>query len=260
MYKLMIVDDEALIRRGIKSLADLSGLGISEVAEASNAEEALHLCASFEPNLILLDINMPKMDGLSFAKLVKERLKNVKICMITGYDYFEYAVQALRAGVDEYILKPVSRKDVDEVLRKMIQLLEHEAIEKEVALIDLKGPYGDDAGRLDDVNVLKLKGYVEKHVFDTGFSLSVLADRMGFSLTHLSGVFKAYFGMTFQDYVTKARIDKAKLLLLTTDMRNYEIAEAIGFEDVNYFVTRFKKVVGVTPKGYQNQVRGRDGN
>lgn len=242
MYQLLIVDDEPLMRRGIKHLVDLDSLKISQVHEASNGLEALSIIEKETVDLILLDINMPKMDGLSFAEKVKDIKPDIIIAMITGYDYFDYAVKALRAGVDDYLLKPVSKKDIDAVLKKMTQKLGQKRIE------DAVGKPSDD--QLEHAFSLVL----EEMVYDSRFSLTTFADRVGFSSGYLSGVFKDIYGVTFQDYVTEKRMEKAKLLLLTSNMKNYEIAEAIGFDDVNYFSTRFKKHFGTTPKKYKQKV------
>ena len=88
MYKLMIADDEPLIRRGIKQLIDLSSLQIEEIYEASTGEEALKVFEEFKPEIVLMDINMPKIDGLSVAKKIKLINPYTKIAIITGYNYF----------------------------------------------------------------------------------------------------------------------------------------------------------------------------
>lgn len=108
--RLLIVDDEVLVRRGIKSLVDFESLNIRAVEEAANGLEALEIFKTFDPHIVLADINMPKMDGLNFSKAAKALNPKVKIALITGYDYFDYALQALKIGVDDYILKPVSKK------------------------------------------------------------------------------------------------------------------------------------------------------
>ncbi len=89
MYKLMIADDEPLIRRGIKQLIDLSSLQIGEIHEASTGEEALKVFEEFKPEIVLMDINMPKIDGLSVAKKIKSINSDTKIAIITGYNYFD---------------------------------------------------------------------------------------------------------------------------------------------------------------------------
>lgn len=242
MYHLLIVDDEPLMRRGIKHLVDLDSLKISAVYEASNGIEALEIMKKEVIDLILLDINMPKMDGLTFAEKAKDLKSDLVITMITGYDYFDYAIKALRTGVDEYLLKPVSKKDIDQVLKKLVQKLDERRIEASVGI------------KVDHDFENSLSTLVDEMIFQRDFSLTILAEKIGFSSGYLSGVFKDLYGTTFQDYVNKRRMEKSKLLLLTTDMKNYEIADEIGFDDVNYFSTRFKKYFGSTPKQYKQKV------
>ncbi len=101
MYNLLIVDDEPLVRRGIKSLVDFTQLNIELVFEATNGQEALDIMMDQHIDFILADINMPKMDGLTFADKAKRVNPHIRIALITGYDYFDYAVQALKIGVDD---------------------------------------------------------------------------------------------------------------------------------------------------------------
>lgn len=248
MYNLLIVDDEPLVRRGIKELVDLKTLGIEKVFEAPNGEKALEIFKSETIDIVLLDINMPKLNGLSLAELMKQENDKVKIAMITGYDYFEYAVQALRVGVDEYILKPVSRKDIDLLLKKLITKMEDE--QKVKAVDQFEGQLDIDIS-FDD----KLRKVVSDHLFDMNFSLKYLSEKMNLSSSYLSNIFKEIYGIPFQNYVLDQRMEKAKVLLIASDMKNYEIAEAIGYEDVNYFSTRFKKSTGMTPKQYKGTVQ-----
>ncbi|MBI9015131.1 MAG: response regulator [Clostridiales bacterium] len=250
MIRLLIVDDEPLVRRGIKSLVNFDKLNIKEVEEAVNGEEALEIFKVFKPHLILADINMPKMDGLTFAKHVKAIDENVKIALVTGYDYFDYALQALKLGVDDYILKPISKKDIEEVLIKLIQKMEEDALSLEVQKTVQE--------RLDvsiDDDYYDIESILDREKYHADFSLKKLSDELGYNSSYLSGVFKKQYGMTFQDYLIHTRIEQAKLLLLSTELKNYEVAEKIGFTDVNYFGSRFKKLVGMSPKQYKVQVK-----
>lgn len=253
MIRLLIVDDEPLVRRGIISLVNFEKLNIGQVEEATNGEEALKIFEKFKPHLILADINMPRMNGLTFAEHVKSINPSVKIALITGYDYFDYAVLALKIGVDDYIMKPISKKDIEEVLRKLIQKMEVEAVSLETQktinnLIDSEHLSGND----DYYNIEEI---LKKEKFNSDFSLKKLSDKLGYSSNYLSGVFKKQYGMTFQDYLIHIRIEQSKLLLLSTDLKNYEISEKVGFTDVNYFGSRFKKIVGMSPKQYKEQVK-----
>ncbi|SHI32971.1 two-component system, response regulator YesN [Dethiosulfatibacter aminovorans DSM 17477] len=256
MYKLLIVDDEPFIRRGIRSLIDYGKLNIEKVLEASNGEEALDIYEKEKPEIILADINMPRMNGLVFAEKVKVDNKEILIAFITGYDYFDYAVAALRTGVDDYILKPVSRKDIEGVLKKFTSILEDRNRDKKVYEI-VDGLNDEDA--LDDGGYgEKMKKIIDENIGNHDFSLTFMADEMGFSTGYLSTVFKKTFGVAFQEYVLDRRLSRAKILLLTTDKKNYEIADEVGFDDVNYFGTRFKSAYGMSPKQYKKKVKTDD--
>ena len=99
MYRILIVDDEALVRRGIKKSINWNELDIEMVAEAENGVEALEQVLENVPDIILLDICMPKMDGLEFASIIKQKYPQIRIVIITGFDDFEYARSALRAAI-----------------------------------------------------------------------------------------------------------------------------------------------------------------
>ncbi len=255
MYKLLIVDDEPLVRRGITTLVDLQALGIDTVYEAANGQEGLLLFQQHRPELVLVDVNMPRMNGLDLAAELKNLDADTRIAIITGYDYFDYAVAALKIGVEDYILKPVSRRDVAEVLAKLITRLEEGRRHQEVARV-LHTFLKDTVTDADKTVAESIQAIIDKELRNSSFSLVSLAGQMGFSAGHLSGVFKRLFGQPFQDYVLSRRLEQAKLLLLTTEMKNYEIAEAVGFEDVNYFSTRFRKRFGFSPRQYKEKVRG----
>jgi len=209
------------------------------------------------PHLILADINMPKIDGLTFAKFVKNENKDTKIAIITGYDYFDYAVQALKLGIDDYILKPVSKNDVMDVLRRLIIKLEDELEKNEVEKAVSQITKSLDINEENSQNE-KIQEILDREVYNPNFSLKLLSNELGYSSGYLSGRFKKIYGITFQDYLVKTRLEKGKLLLLTTNLKIYEIAETIGLADVNYFSTRFKKQFGESPKRYKERVKFRD--
>lgn len=257
MYKLLVVDDEPIIRKGIKTLINMNELNINEVYEATNGKEGLEQFIAQGPELVLLDINMPKMNGLELARKIKEIEPKTKIALITGYDYFDYAMEGIKIGVDDYVLKPISKKDVIEVLTKLINKVKGDY--KEVALNEVVSKIvRKDEFVQEESFKERIVEIINDHINDSEFSLTVLADVLGFSSSYLSTLFKKEFGISFQDYVLETRLERSKLLLLSTDMKNYEIADQIGFVDVNYFGTRFKKKYGVSPKQYKQKVG--DGN
>lgn len=256
MYKLMIADDEPLIRRGIKQLIDLSSLQIKEIYEASTGEEAVKLFEQFKPEIILMDINMPKIDGLSVARKIKTIAPETKIAIITGYNYFDYAQTAIKIGVEDYILKPISKTDVSEIIVKLVDSLQVEKKDKEIEKILEKMTITNTEDNIvKNSHKALIQNIIEDNYTDSQFTLSILSEKLDLSSGYLSIVFKKNFGIPFQDYLLQKRMEKAKLLLLTTELKNYEIAEKVGFEDVNYFITKFKKYYQITPKQYREVVK-----
>ena len=118
-YKILLVDDELEIRDGMIQKLDWHQLGYDVAAAAENGVEALEKADQVQPDVIMTDIRMPFMDGLEFIEKVIERLPAVKIIVFSGFDDFEYAQQAINLGVEEYILKPISARQLEESLIKL---------------------------------------------------------------------------------------------------------------------------------------------
>jgi len=124
MYKLMIIDDEYAIHLSLRKLTEMSGLGIEVVAEAEDGAEALTLMEETSPDIIVTDICMPEMDGLEFIRRVRESRKHTFILILSGHDNFEYARQAMRSGVSDFLLKPVDPAQFHAALVKACEELD----------------------------------------------------------------------------------------------------------------------------------------
>lgn len=239
IYSILIVEDEYLVRQGICSLIDFEKFQIGKVAEAEDGRKAWELFQAQPFDIVLTDINMPKMNGIQLAQLIKEEQPNCHLVFLTGYDEFDYALSALKLGADDYLLKPFSKADVEEILTKIqtklaqdtkIEQLEEYLVQEEVS---------------------DLQEQIRSQLSNCDFSLKQLADQLGFSPNYLSVLIKKDVGLNFQDYLNQERMKQAKYLLLTTDLKIYEIAEKVGFWDMNYFSQRFKQTVGVTPRQFR---------
>lgn len=252
MYKLLIAEDEPLIRRGIKQLIDLENLKISEIFEASNGKEALDIYLEHKPEIILMDINMPHIDGLSLSSKIKGINDLTKIAIITGYDYFEYAQSAIKIGVNDYILKPISKDDVSQIILKLVNILDEE--NKKSKLEEVIENINIEEIAIENEYKSKILNIFDREYTNINFSLTLLADELNLSNGYLSNLFKKNFGISFQDFLLQKRMEKAKILLLTTNLKNYQIAENIGIEDVNYFISKFKKYYGISPKQYKERI------
>ena len=238
MYSILIVEDEPIIRRGIASLIDFESLGISTVQEVENGEQALEKIREEAPDILLTDINMPKMDGITLAQLVRTEYPQMRIIFLTGYDYVDYLLSAVKIGVEDYILKPVTKSEIEALLVKVVAKLN-----------ELLALASDEDASSGTQHFEKL---ILEQLSNPNLALGELAKQLGFSTNYLSLLIKKELGMSFQEYVTQQRIQRAKRLLLSTDMKIYEVALAVGIEDMNYFSYRFKSIVGVSPKSFRS--------
>lgn len=130
MKTLMIVEDEKMIRKGIATMAQRSSVPIDEILECRNGLEALELLQTHSVDVIFTDIRMPKMDGIELVKRISTMEISPLIVVVSGYDDFNYAVEMMKQGVLDYLLKPVKREKVDEVLKKLEQLIEERQARK----------------------------------------------------------------------------------------------------------------------------------
>lgn len=130
--KVFLVEDEMVIRRGIKNSIDWEKEGYIFCGEASDGELAYPMIIKEKPDILITDIRMPFMDGLELCKLVKKELPNIKILILSGYDEFDYAKEAIRLGVTEYLLKPISSGKLLEVLNGVSESIRREKEDKDL--------------------------------------------------------------------------------------------------------------------------------
>ena len=131
MLKIFLAEDEVIVRETIKRMIPWEELGFELVGEAADGEMALPLLIRQKPDLLITDIKMPFMDGLTLAKLAKKELPELKIVILSGYDDFNYAEQAISIGVEEYLLKPITKNALIERLSEIRSRYEHEKTQKE---------------------------------------------------------------------------------------------------------------------------------
>ena len=131
MLKIFLAEDEVIVRETIKRMIPREELGFELVGEAADGEMALPLLIRQKPDLLITDIKMPFMDGLTLAKLAKKELPELKIVILSGYDDFNYAKQAINIGVEDYLLKPITKNALIERISEIRSRYEHEKTQKE---------------------------------------------------------------------------------------------------------------------------------
>ena len=251
MIKVMIVDDEKYVRMGIKNDTDWALIGCEVVAETSNGEMALELAGQFRPDLVISDIKMPKMDGIELAGRLLEKYPDTKVIFLTAYNEFEYARQAVRLGVSDYLLKPFHDGELEGAIQRLLHLHPNASAaqaELENEMIPLKRKE-----EIENRYVQAAIEYIEKNYSDKDFSIGKLSESISVSEGHISRLFKAETEISINNYLTRYRIRKSMDFLKDVQSKVYEVAEKVGYQDIAYFSNTFKKLVGTAPSEYQSK-------
>ena len=129
-YKVLLVDDEEEVRNAIEQRISWEELGFEVIGKAQNGVKAMEIAEKLQPDVVITDIKMPYMNGLELARNLKEENPGVRILILTGFDEFEYAKEAVHLEIEEYILKPVNANELSECLKRLKNVLDKEREEK----------------------------------------------------------------------------------------------------------------------------------
>lgn len=246
MLKVLIVDDEPSVRRGIILGVDWGKMDCVVAGEATNGLEGLDAVERYNPNLIITDVRMPKMDGLEMLTRLREQGCRANVILLTAYSEFEYARSALQLGAVDYLLKPFRDQELIAAIARVRQ--------REAASVAAGQPETMFLSKGDKSKyVLQAMGYIAQHYGDADISITTIAGALGVSEGHLSHIFKKETSYTVISYLTQYRVHKAMELLRDCRYKIYEVAELVGYRDVTYFSSTFKRVAGLSPSEYQDR-------
>ena len=237
MLKVLIVDDETVVRRGIVLGVDWASMDCVVVGEAANGEEGLAAAERYNPNLIITDVRMPRMDGIEMMRRLREKECTAHFIVLTAYDEFDYARAALRYGAADYLLKPFRDQELTHAVARVCRKMQPVPA----------APAPQEKEPEVSGYVRQAMDYIAAHYADEEISIAAIAEHLRVSEGHLSHVFKKQTGMTVTNYLTKTRIDAAMRMLANEHVKVYEAAAAVGYKDVTYFSATFKKLTGLSP-------------
>ena len=247
---LLVVDDEMVILHGIVKIIREGKTPFTRIESALDAYEALNVMADFTPDLIITDIHMPEMNGLELIQEVKERRLCDRFIILTGHDEFEYARQALRHQVIDYLLKPINKTELLDLLRQVAKTIMDEKRD------------GEEEAQTDSrycVHVEKILRYIDQH-YHRDLSLDQCSELTGLHPNYISQLFRKETGVTFVQYLHHLRVEKAKeLLKRDRNLPVQVIGSQVGFENPQHFMKVFKKITGCTPGTYREKLAGGDG-
>ena len=246
MYRVVLVDDERLILEGLSRVIAWDAMGCTVVGTASDGQEGLALIRREQPHMVLTDIRMPNMDGLTMLAALHSEFPQMQMTVLTAYRDFDYAQKALHLGVCRYLLKPSRMDELNEAIRTMARRLDGTARDKPPA----EEPESGTAAEAGSFIVNAALRYMREHCTER-LNLSDVADHVYVSQWHLSKLINRHTGQSFLDLLGSMRMERAKPLLADPSLRVHAIAEELGYNDVAHFSKTFKRIVGKTPGEYR---------
>lgn len=253
MIRVLIADDERLEREALADLVVRRFEHEAVIQTAENGRRAADTAILWEADLILMDIEMPGINGLDATRAVLEQRPECKVIFVTAYSLFQYAHEAMHLGACDYLLKPVDPDEAEAAIRRAIRQIE--AGRKLAELAPVAPEPAADTAEAEDRNALVMahvRRYMEdNYMFD--LSLDSVSEILHISPAYLSAQFKKYQKMNFLDCLTELRINAAKQLLTDPLRSAAEVASMVGYEDASYFARAFKKRTGMTPTQYRRE-------
>lgn len=236
---VLLVDDEIMIREGFKRLFDWEAHNCEVVGEAADGMQALAQIDNLHPDIVIMDINIPIINGLKVIQLSKIKHPDIAFVIVSGYDDFSYCREALRLQITDYILKPVNYEEFGTCIDNL-----------KISLFEQRVSAEDQTQKQEERTITGITRYLHEHLAEE-MSLAVLSEEFHLNAQYISQLFKNEIGVNFLAYLTNIRMEKAKKLLLSTSLSVAEVAEQSGYGDYRVFTKVFKKNEGITPSQYR---------
>ncbi|MDL4840300.1 response regulator transcription factor [Aquibacillus rhizosphaerae] len=247
---ILIVDDEPRTRQGLKKTLENWAETSYEVISAASALEAIDIIKQRKIMLLITDIRMPEVTGLKLLEILKEQSKKPVVIVISAYSEFEYAHEALRLGVVNYLLKPISKQKLMEAVEEALEEVEkrtrtgriERVIDDKLLTINMDERYNS--------SIKDSLTYIDQR-YNQEITLKEVADHVHLNASYLSALFKEELQLTFSEYLTRTRLQHAKNMLISTTLPITEIAEKVGYSTSKYFIKLFKQQESMTPNAYR---------
>ncbi len=252
MYNILIVDDEEIICSSLKArIQMLGGEGLNNIYEAYNGKEAIGLAEKVKLDIVITDIKMPEMNGIELIREMTRKNLARQFLVISGYDDYEYVREAFKCGIVDYLLKPVSMKDLKEKLEGIFNALKQKGGEQADNNSDTNQATEDKRSLSTVVDIAKK--YIQENDIRR-INLAVISNEVSMNYTYFSELFREETGVTFSRYLMDVKMSKAKDLLMDPCKKVHHIAYELGYENPKHFSRAFKKYFGISPTDYRNKM------
>lgn len=257
MYKVVIIDDEPIIVEGISRMISWERFGCHLVATANDGKEGAEVIRKFRPHIVITDIAMPDVDGLTMIAGLKSEFSTMEVSILTGYRNFEYARKAINLGLTRFLLKPSSMEEIEEAISIMVNNLKAKKIEPEHDISEDDHEDNRFENEASNFIVNNAMNYIEQN-FSHKITLCEVAEKTYVSQWHLSKLLNRIMEQNFSEILNSIRIKEAQKLLHEPSLRIGDIAEMVGFVDMAHFSRVFKKNMGISANEYRNTISLKD--
>ncbi|MCH3917913.1 MAG: helix-turn-helix domain-containing protein [Spirochaetia bacterium] len=240
-HTVVLVEDEEIELKELEQAFDWAGLGLEVVGTARDGIEGRRLIEQLSPDIVVTDIQLPGQNGLDMVK----PFENLRVLIVSGFSDYRYMKEAILIGVEDYLLKPVDDKELEDALRKIIADLADRHV-RQIEAIPLK----------KDVSSYLIReaiAFIDKN-YGAQIGLHETATALGISEVHLSRAFKESAGINFLAYLNSYRINMSISLMADPNNRITDIASACGFVSQGYYTKIFKRYIGMTPTKYRENL------
>lgn len=248
MHNLIIVEDEDNIRQGLADLFPWEDFNFKITGSFSNGRDALAFIETTKVDAVLTDIRLPIMDGIELAQTIQSRKLNICVVFLTGHRDFEYAQQAVKCGVKDFLVKPVKYKELALTFLNIKESLDEQSKNRTGRILQ-----NDEraSNSYYDRIMATVKKYVSENIKTATLEDAAIAANL--SSGYLSRLFKEKNGLNFSEYAANEKMKHAAILLKSTDYKAYEIADMVGYDSAHNFSRAFKLHFNTTPAKFREQ-------
>jgi len=235
-YRILVTDDEKHSRVGVSTTLKQEYKESIHIDTANHGADAFDLIGKHSYDLLITDIRMPKMNGLELLEALRNNNNGISTILLTGFAEFEYAQQGIKFGAVDYLLKPVHQEQLLAAVERVLQSITPVS----------------QAHKSSNSYIQEAIAYMEQHISEA-FTIKEVSSHVHLNASYFSVLFKEETGVSFTDFLSSLRLDKAKMLLRDSELSLDDICEQIGIQSTSYFIKMFKKFEGVTPKQFRSK-------
>ncbi len=242
--KAVVIDDEPAHVHGILKYIKWEELGFDEPTGFTDVKKALRYFEENAADVVITDIRMPEIDGLTLIRKFQDIKSDLDIIIVSGYDNFSYAQEAIKLGVRAYLLKPLK---IEELHRELVKCQDNRINNELSAIKKIKSENQEEANTELHPSIRKIIEYIHLNYASGELTMQLLAERFQMNDCYLSSLFHKETGVNLNSYITIFRLKKGMQLLKSTQDRISEISYRCGYNNPSYFSEQFKNYFGITP-------------